>query len=434
MASGLPRIALTALSLDALAAQAERLAKKSDARTDAFERPELDSDFVAPRTAIEEKLAEFWRKLLGVAQVGVDDNFFDLGGHSLIAVRLFTMIKREYSVEFPISVLFEAPTIARCAALIAEERGEGGLTDPKADRPLKTGSDTARETRKVFTHVVPLSRNETTTGKPMFIVAGMFGNVLNLRHVALELGRDRPVYGLQARGLIGDMEPHTRIEDAASDCIAEMRQVQPEGPYFVAGFSGGGITGSYIEGEDGVPHTTAFRFPTVLSEFENAARTGVITRMLENHVVALPTPDHACKIDWTPGASFMMRRKMIDEVGSFDEGYFLYFEETDLCLRAQRQGWETHFVPESRIMHIGSVSTGMREWARTPTYWFDSRQRYFTKNHGRTAFWAANLARLGGGLLWRLRVLLSNRPLGEAPFFLSDLIWHAVTPRKDRMS
>jgi GT2 family glycosyltransferase len=195
-----------------------------------------------------------------------------------------------------------------------------------------------------------------------------------------------------------------------------------------------GITGSYIEGEDGVPHTTAFRFPTVLSEFENAARTGVITRMLENHVVALPTPDHACKIDWTPGASFMMRRKMIDEVGSFDEGYFLYFEETDLCLRAQRQGWETHFVPESRIMHIGSVSTGMREWARTPTYWFDSRQRYFTKNHGRTAFWAANLARLGGGLLWRLRVLLSNRPLGEAPFFLSDLIWHAVTPRKDRMS
>ena len=242
MASGLPRIAMTALSLDALAAQAEKLAKKSDARADAFERPELDSDFVAPRTAIEEKLAEFWRKLLGVAQVGVDDNFFDLGGHSLIAVRLFTMIKREYSVEFPISVLFEAPTIARCAALIAEERGEGGLTEPKAGQPKKANSDTAPTARNVFTHVVPLSRNETATGKPMFIVAGMFGNVLNLRHVALELGRDRPVYGLQARGLIGDMEPHTRIEDAARDCIAEMRQVQPEGPYFVAGFSGGGIT------------------------------------------------------------------------------------------------------------------------------------------------------------------------------------------------
>lgn len=240
LASGLPQIAMSSLSLEALRAQADKLAKKTEPKTDGFDRPELDSDFVAPRTAVEEKLAEFWRKLLGVSQVGVDDNFFDLGGHSLIAVRLFTMIKREYSVEFPISVLFEAPTIAGCAALIAEERGETGVAENSVATPVETG--TKRETRKNFTHIVPLAPNEAATGKPMFIVAGMFGNVLNLRHVALELGRDRAVYGLQARGLIGDTEPHTRIEDAARDCIAEMRQVQPEGPYFVSGFSGGGIT------------------------------------------------------------------------------------------------------------------------------------------------------------------------------------------------
>lgn len=243
MASGLPRVAMTALSLDALVAQAEKLAKKAETRADAFDRPELDSDFVAPRTAIEEKLADFWRKLLGVAQVGVDDNFFDLGGHSLIAVRLFTMIKREYSVEFPISVLFEAPTIARCAALIAAERGEDGSDNSEPDPDARpSGTGLAEPNHKPFIHVVTLSRNEAATGTPMFIVAGMFGNVLNLRHVALEVGRDRPVYGLQARGLIGDMEPHTRIEDAARDCISEMRLVQPDGPYFIGGFSGGGIT------------------------------------------------------------------------------------------------------------------------------------------------------------------------------------------------
>ena len=69
----------------------------------------------------------------------------------------------------------------------------------------------------------------------------MFGNVLNLRHLALLLGRDRPVYGLQARGLIGDEEPHHTMEAAAVDYIAELRTVQPHGPYLLGGFSGGGL-------------------------------------------------------------------------------------------------------------------------------------------------------------------------------------------------
>jgi len=77
---------------------------------------------------------------------------------------------------------------------------------------------------------------------PFFLVAGMFGNVLNLRHLAHLVGSDRPFYGLQARGLFGDEEPHRSIEAAATDYIAEMRQVQPTGPYMVGGFSGGGIT------------------------------------------------------------------------------------------------------------------------------------------------------------------------------------------------
>jgi thioesterase domain-containing protein len=84
--------------------------------------------------------------------------------------------------------------------------------------------------------------NKHGNGTPFFLVAGMFGNVLNLRHLAHLAGAHRPFYGLQARGLFGDMAPHTTFEDAASDYLQEVRSVQPRGPYLLGGFSGGGIT------------------------------------------------------------------------------------------------------------------------------------------------------------------------------------------------
>jgi thioesterase domain-containing protein len=77
---------------------------------------------------------------------------------------------------------------------------------------------------------------------PLFVVAGMFGNVLNLSHLAHLLGEERAFYALQARGLYGDAAPHETFEDMARDYIEEMRKVQPHGPYLVGGFSGGGIT------------------------------------------------------------------------------------------------------------------------------------------------------------------------------------------------
>ncbi|QBF31984.1 type I polyketide synthase [Thalassococcus sp. S3] len=232
LASGLPQMVVSSLPLPDLIAQtAASAAPKADGGQ-SFERPDLDSDYVAPRTAIEDTLAGFWQNLLGVDQVGVKDSFFDLGGHSLIAVRLFAMIKKTYDVQFPISVLFEAPTIETCAALIAERVGD----------VAPSGDAAPAEAKPSFTHIVPLHQGEPGGGTPFFIVAGMFGNVLNLRHLALLTGGERPVYGLQARGLIGNDEPHRRMEDAARDYIAEMRQVQPKGPYLVGGFSGGGIT------------------------------------------------------------------------------------------------------------------------------------------------------------------------------------------------
>ena len=185
-----------------------------------------------------------------------------------------------------------------------------------------------------------------------------------------------------------------------------------------------GIAGSAIRGVDDEPHQTAFRFPTIAGEFEGAVRTGIFTRLLRNSVVPLPLPEETVRVDWVAGASALMRRRMLDEIGLFDETFFLYFEETDLCLRAARAGWETWYVRNSEVLHEGSSSTGMKLWKRTPKYWFDSRLHYFTKNHGRAYAALATFARVTGALLWRTRAILSNRSFGDPPHFLRDLVTH----------
>lgn len=225
------QIFVSSLDLPALVRQT-RTAQDQRSEGASFERPDLESAYVEPRNDVERTLVGFWQDLLGVGKVGVEDSFFDLGGHSLIAVRLFAMVKKTYRVDFPISVLFEAPTISACARLIIDQIGE-----PGQDSTPKAPVVAARR----FTHLVPMHRGEGGERTPFFLVAGMFGNVLNLRHLAQLMGGDRPFYGLQARGLYGDEEPHRDFVSAATDYIAEMRQAQPHGPYLLGGFSGGGL-------------------------------------------------------------------------------------------------------------------------------------------------------------------------------------------------
>lgn len=187
-----------------------------------------------------------------------------------------------------------------------------------------------------------------------------------------------------------------------------------------------GFAGSQVRGEDDTPHTTHFRFPSIAGEFEGAIKLGLVTRALKGAVVPMPASDTPVRADWVAGASMMIRSAALADIGLFDETYFLYFEETDLCLRAHHVGWETWFVPKSTAVHIGSVSTGMKTWSRAPRYWFDSRRHYFLKNHGRLYLIGASLARIAGALLWRARRLISPRPLGEPPHFLRDFIRHAI--------
>ena len=191
-----------------------------------------------------------------------------------------------------------------------------------------------------------------------------------------------------------------------------------------AGFAGSLIHDPETDGTRGAAHLTTFRFPGILSELEGAARFGPLSRLLRNRAVPLPTPARAGPVDWLAGASLMMRMDVLDRIGLFDETFFLYFEETDLSLRARRAGYEIHFVPESRVGHIGSVSTGMKDWARVPDYWFDSRWHYFAKSHGRPYAAAATLAHAAGGALHRLRCRLTGRRPVDPAGFLRTLLRH----------
>ncbi len=187
-----------------------------------------------------------------------------------------------------------------------------------------------------------------------------------------------------------------------------------------------GFAGSHLYGEDGAAHRTAFRFPSIAGEVEAAARFGPITRLLQNSVIAAPIPDHTGVADWLAGASLMMRQSVLDEIGLFDERFFLYFEETDLSLRAARAGYPSDFVMESHVVHIGGASTGMKEWQRIPQFWLDSRWYYFAKNHGRLYATFATMGHVAAGLLWRARLLVQRKDRGDPPYFLRDLISHSL--------
>lgn len=190
-----------------------------------------------------------------------------------------------------------------------------------------------------------------------------------------------------------------------------------------------GIAGSYIHGVDGEYHQTAFRFPTLQSEFESTIGLGPVTRLLTRYVVALPKPTQTVQVDWLAGASMLIRRQVFEAIGLFDETFFLYYEETDFCRRAQLAGWPTYYVVDSSVAHIGSASTGMKDKTKpTPRYWFDSRRHYFMKNHGPAYLMASNVAYVVGGSLRRVRWKLQRRPEIDARGHLADFIRYSFAP------
>lgn len=174
--------------------------------------------FVAPRDELETTLAGIWRELLGLDAVGVRDNFFSLGGDSMLAVRLMAEVQRACGRKLPLAWLFQDATIEHLAAVLH-----------------------APETASISSTLVPLRPAAPGMSTPLFCIHPAGGTVFCYRELARHLDPLRPLYGLQARGIDGCQPPHSRIEDMAGDYIAEMRGVQPLGPYLLAGWSLGGI-------------------------------------------------------------------------------------------------------------------------------------------------------------------------------------------------
>jgi pimeloyl-ACP methyl ester carboxylesterase len=177
---------------------------------------EAQAEYVAPRDESERKLVQLWEETLGVSPISVTANFFELGGRSMLAARLFTKILRTFGRELPLSTLFRSPTIEQLA---------------KELRPSEAGAS----------YPTVVSIQPKGSQPPFFCVHGGAGSTLFLHQLARELGPDQPFYGIEPEGLDGKRFQRPTVEQMAENYLAEIRKVQPEGPYYIGGYCFGGL-------------------------------------------------------------------------------------------------------------------------------------------------------------------------------------------------
>jgi N-acetylglucosaminyl-diphospho-decaprenol L-rhamnosyltransferase len=198
---------------------------------------------------------------------------------------------------------------------------------------------------------------------------------------------------------------------------------------FMVGHPNVGITGSRLENPDGTPQHSAFRFPTLFSELDFSWRFGFLSQLLSRWAVAPPLSLVSGTTDWVSGASMMVRREVFEDVGLLDENYFMYFEEVDFCLQAQKASWPCWYVPKSRVVHLVGQSSGVMApngpVKRLPQYWFNSRRRYFLKHHGWTYTALTDALWLLGFTLWRWRRPIQGKIDEDPPKFLRDFWAHS---------
>ncbi|BAZ13567.1 amino acid adenylation domain protein [Calothrix sp. NIES-4071] len=171
-------------------------------------------EFLAPRNDTEGQLAKIWSEILNIHPIGIKDNFFEIGGSSLSAIFLIAAIGQQFGKELPLSALLTNPTIEEFANLL-------NTTDTFDNSPL-----------------IPI---QPKGNKPAFFcVHPAGGHVMSYMKLAQYLGNDQPFYGLQAQGFNGE-QPLTRVEDMASVYIQAIQKFQPNGPYYIGGWSFGGV-------------------------------------------------------------------------------------------------------------------------------------------------------------------------------------------------
>ena len=172
--------------------------------------------FVAPRDPLEQMLARMWAKVLKASPIGLYDNFFDLGGHSLSAVRIVAEIEKLFKTRLPLATFLRAPTVGDLAGVLRKQNW-----------------------KPFWSSLVPIRAGGSKP--PLFLMHSHRGNVLEYYPLANRMEADQPVYALQARGLDGEIVKDQSLGDMADAYLAELRSLQPEGPYYLGGYCFGGL-------------------------------------------------------------------------------------------------------------------------------------------------------------------------------------------------
>lgn len=177
---------------------------------------ENKSEYAAPENQTEQKLVNIWKKFFKLNKIGIHDNYFDIGGHSLLALAIFNEIEKEFGKKLPLATLFKAQTIKELAVYLSEQSGQS--VDWSSIVPIKTEG----------------------SNPPFFCIHGAGGNVLLYKDLANRLGSNQPFYGIQSKGLDGSGSYHKTIEEMAEFYINDILKIQKEGPYLLGGYCMGG--------------------------------------------------------------------------------------------------------------------------------------------------------------------------------------------------
>lgn len=218
------------------------------------------------------------------------------------------------------------------------------------------------------------------------------------------------------------LNPDAVPEAGAIDAMATYLDEHPEV----------GVVGSGLIDEDGGHTDSMYRFPSFWSQIEWAVCFGPVSRLLRRHRQTPPPIETPGPVDWVAGTSFMVRADVLRSVGGFDEDFFLYWEEIELCHRISRAGSAIHGLPAAKVRHVGGVSTGMyRDSRRLPAYWHHSRNLYFRKTRGGGPLPLLNLATALALTARRALQLIRGKPRSY-PHLLRDHIKHALPFRRQR--
>ena len=188
------------------------------------------------------------------------------------------------------------------------------------------------------------------------------------------------------------------------------------------------IAGSRLQDRDGTVQASSFNYPSLISEMCSGFGLGFLDKFFSSCIVRQPIPEEETQVGWLAGASLMFSKNVFQKLGFLDEVYFLYFEEVDYLLKAKRKGIFCRYVPSSKVVHEMGASTGIsdsrKKQKRKPTYWFESRSRYFAKNHGRFYSFSADFVWVVGYISWSLRKSITDPEAMsmQPPHFLMDFI------------